>query len=81
MNSLLPAGSGVAFFAVMSNLSYNTTANQDLKFDKVITNIGGAFNTNSSLFVATIPGVYVFRYMYDNVFDVIFQVKNLKVSK
>ena len=62
VNTPMPPGFGVAFFALLNNHSLNTNANQNIVFDKTITNIGGAFHTSSSLFVATIPGVYVFRY-------------------
>ena len=59
----MPAGSGVAFSAAMKSHYLHTNANQDIVFDKIITNIGGAFHNSSSLFVATVPGVYVFRYL------------------
>ena len=68
VNTPMPPGFGVAFFALLNNHSLNTNANQNIVFDKTVTNIGGAFHTSSSLFVATIPGVYVSRYKLNGYF-------------
>ena len=51
----------VAFFARLTN---QTTpyldANQDIVFNNVVTNIGNGYHGNHGLFVAPVPGVYVF---------------------
>lgn len=51
---------GVAFFATLNNHSTNTNPNQDIIFENVVTNIGGAYHEAHGLFVAPRPGVYVF---------------------
>ena len=55
-----PNDMGVAFFATMINHSTNTNRNQDIIFENVVTNIGGAYHGAHGLFVAPRPGVYVF---------------------
>lgn len=51
----------VAFYATISDHHIvNAGVNQSIVFDKVITNLGSAYNSHFGCFVAPIPGVYVF---------------------
>lgn len=51
---------GVAFFATLNIHSMNTSPNQDIIFENVVTNIGNAYHEAHGIFVAPKPGVYVF---------------------
>ena len=53
--------SRVAFFARTSSHSPKLQPNQDIVFDDVVTNIGGAYNNHHGTFVAPTSGVYVFH--------------------
>lgn len=57
----------VAFLAYLSEPITNLQSNQHVVFDKVITNIGNAYNKSSGHFIAPIDGVYVFFVMLSNI--------------
>ena len=50
----------VAFLATLTNHAENLGANQNIAFDDVITDIGGAYNSHGGLFIAPVSGIYVF---------------------
>ena len=56
----------VAFSARMSATHVNVGTNAPFLFDVVVTNIGGAYNNKSGVFVAPLDGVYVFYFMMVN---------------
>jgi C1q-related factor len=51
----------VAFFAGLSENMGPVTENSDVKFDRLVTNAGGGFNTTSGRFTAPVDGVYQFN--------------------
>ena len=52
----------VAFTAVVSKFDVeNLGAGQTITFDKIITNIGGAYHNSTGIFTAPVSGVYVFN--------------------
>lgn len=50
----------VAFFATLSGISEHMGKLQNIHFDNVLTNVGGAYNPHAGIFVAPVPGIYVF---------------------
>ena len=50
----------MAFFASLNSYSIQNNQNQTIIFDKVITNMGYAYNVAQGEFIAPKPGVYVF---------------------
>ena len=50
----------VAFFATLSNNVMNLGVGQNVKFDRIITNVGSAYNEHVGAFAAPVSGVYVF---------------------
>ena len=50
----------VAFLATLTNHAQNLGENQNIAFDKVITDIGDAYNSHGGLFIAPVSGIYVF---------------------
>jgi hypothetical protein len=50
----------VAFYAEMYNFTVHAQAHNDLIFDKVVTNVGNAYDLSSGQFTAPVPGVFVF---------------------
>jgi hypothetical protein len=51
----------VAFFVGLSENMGPVTENTDIKFDKIITNVGGAYDEATGKFVAPVDGVYQFN--------------------
>ncbi|XP_052765921.1 multimerin-2-like [Mya arenaria] len=56
----IEVGTAVAFLATMFNQNEHTGTNQPLVFERVVTNIGGAYNPHFGTFLAPVNGVYVF---------------------
>lgn len=50
----------VAFLAGLTDVLTHEGAMQNIAFDTVITNVGGAYNSHAGVFIAPVPGVYVF---------------------
>ena len=50
----------VAFFATLSTDFQHTGENQPIVFDRVVTNVGSAYNPHVGVFTAPFPGIYVF---------------------
>jgi len=50
----------VAFFATLSTDLQHAGANQPIVFDRVVTNIGSAYNLHVGVFSAPVSGIYVF---------------------
>ena len=50
----------VAFFATLGNHLQHLGANQNIAFDKVITNIGNGYSSHAGDFRAPVAGTYVF---------------------
>ncbi|WAR25955.1 C1QT3-like protein [Mya arenaria] len=53
-------GAPVAFLAILTNHITHAGAHQPIAFDRVVTNVGGAYNAHLGSFVAPISGIYVF---------------------
>ncbi|XP_052785210.1 complement C1q tumor necrosis factor-related protein 3-like [Mya arenaria] len=53
-------GSPVAFLATLANSITHAGALQPIAFDRVVTNVGGAYNVHLGSFVAPVSGIYVF---------------------
>ena len=51
---------GVAFSVTLKNHQENLGIHQIIRFDKVITNVGGGFDPVSSIFKTPVSGVYFF---------------------
>lgn len=51
----------MAFFVGLSENMGPVTENTDIKFDKIITNVGGAYDEATGKFVAPVDGVYQFN--------------------
>lgn len=56
------AGGGVAFTVYLSHGVHNLTQDQPIVYDKVLLNMGGAYNTKTGMFTAPVGGVYLFSY-------------------
>lgn len=52
--------SPVAFLATLTQHLTRTGAMQNIAFDKVITNVGVAYNPHAGVFIAPVAGIYVF---------------------
>ncbi|XP_060570768.1 complement C1q tumor necrosis factor-related protein 3-like [Ruditapes philippinarum] len=63
----LSQNESVAFLAYLSEPITNLQSTQHVVFDKVITNVGNAYNKFSGHFIAPVDGVYVFFVMLSNV--------------
>ena len=50
----------VAFFATLSSHILHEGQNQPIAFDRVVTNVGNAYNPHVGLFAAPVSGIYVF---------------------
>lgn len=50
----------VAFFGKMQDQHHNVSQNPIFKFNQVVTNIGNPYSANNGLFIAPVPGIYVF---------------------
>lgn len=50
----------VAFLAAVSAHTEHVGAKQNIAFDKVVTNVGNAYNPHGGIFIAPVPGIYVF---------------------
>ncbi|XP_052777764.1 uncharacterized protein LOC128215078 [Mya arenaria] len=50
----------IAFFATLSTDIAHVGIGQDIAFDNVITNTGGAYNNHHGVFTAPVNGIYVF---------------------
>ncbi|XP_052782456.1 complement C1q tumor necrosis factor-related protein 3-like [Mya arenaria] len=53
-------GSPVAFLATLTNHITHAGALQPIAFNRVVTNVGGAYNVHLGSFVAPVSGIYVF---------------------
>ncbi|WAR27291.1 C1QT3-like protein [Mya arenaria] len=53
-------GSPVAFLATLTNHITHAGALQPIVFDRVVSNVGGAYNVHLGSFVAPVSGIYVF---------------------
>ena len=56
------SGKAVYFFALLSVTLNNMPQGSTIVFDKAITNKGGAYNTTSGEFTASVAGAYVFSW-------------------
>ena len=56
------SGRDVCFFALVSTTLDNLPLNTTIVFDQAITNRGGAYNTTSGIFTASVVGAYVFSW-------------------
>ena len=50
----------IAFYALLNNHALHTGVNQNIVFENVVTNIGGAYSGSLGAFVAPVTGIYVF---------------------
>lgn len=50
----------VAFLAALTAHMEHAGANQNIAFDRVITNLGNAYNSHAGAFLAPVSGVYLF---------------------
>jgi len=50
----------VAFLATLSSDLQHAGANQPIVFDRVVTNVGSAYNPHVGVFTAPVSGIYVF---------------------
>lgn len=50
----------VAFFATLSEHMTQLGAMQNIVFDNVVTDVSGAYNSHAGVFIAPVPGLYVF---------------------
>ncbi|XP_060081734.1 caprin-2-like [Ylistrum balloti] len=52
----------VAFYAVLSRDYNNMGGTADLRFDRIVTNIGNSYSTNTGVFTCPLAGIYVFSW-------------------
>jgi len=50
----------VAFFATLTSYIQHAGRNQTIVFDRVVTNVGNAYNSHVGVFTAPVSGIYVF---------------------
>lgn len=50
----------VAFFATLSNNIEQLGAMQNIAFDNVVTDVSRSYNPHAGVFIAPVPGIYVF---------------------
>jgi len=56
-----PSGRGVAFFVGLTSNVGPITQHSDIVFDRVVTNVGVAYDTDTGRFTAPVNGTYQFN--------------------